>query len=686
MSLRITSAMSGEDVAELEAEVVESWDRIRMLGPMRLGAIGPARDLKRFLVPKTNFTIFQQRLFREDQSECLDDDLLEKEPRRPLQLVLLAYPPADAAEDKKLFTACEQDQPEDLSLSENLGKISKFDGHLEVVRVLLERQALPDQVDDDGLTPLHQAARSGHADIARLLLMAGAARDPLTVRGAAPLHWAAAYGHEVVKCLVEAGALIDQARGDDRRSPLHMAVQHGQLEVVRFLLQVGADKNRATLVEGATPLHWAAVHGHVQMAKLLVEARAELDKKTKGGFSAMHLAVRTGNMALMRLLERPGPTGPNRKVQEEEEKRRRLRPEAEDPSMGRSASGSQMEGLHLEARPSATQVAGYPVVQPPAGAGQPRCPGASVSGSTTPTDGGEGVPFTLLSRLRNNPVLQVQDSRIMRLIGKRSVLKSNGEIQSVRAKPNLGLGTSRQSPAEDLQGTSVDEPEKKARIPMQISIFHGISIAFLTMEAAAMAFLAPLASPVAPAAPAPAISAVSAASGLRHGASQSSRSSLAAPCGAAAVLGVARRRRVRRRFFNLFGPEEVIDPEDPGRVGVCKEYQSMPGTMVAAEESEFGWAVVSRHDASEQDGSSNTAVRVHAEKAVSAEEAQALQVLMKRYWIGEASGEVTQEWRELRLAKQSSASLPGASEGTGQSVVKAWRAPRAGGLRWQRSF
>ena len=42
---------------------------------------------------------------------------------------------------------------------------------------------------------------------------------------------------EVVKCLVEAGARIDKARGDDRRSPLHMAVQHGQLEVVRFLLQ-----------------------------------------------------------------------------------------------------------------------------------------------------------------------------------------------------------------------------------------------------------------------------------------------------------------------------------------------------------------------------------------------------------------------------------------------------------------
>jgi len=34
------------------------------------------------------------------------------------------------------------------------------------------------------------------------------------------------------------------------------------------------------------------------------------------------------------------------------------------------------------------------------------------------------------------------------------------------------------------------------------------------------------------------------------------------------------------------------------------------------------------------------------------------------------SGEVTQEWRELRLAKTTESTLPGASEGTGQSVVK----------------
>lgn len=75
--------------------------------------------------------------------------------------------------------------------------------------MLLERQALPDQADEDGLTPLHHCARSGHLDIARLLLNAGAARDPLTAGGAAPLHWAAAYGH------VETWRM--QAEGDFKR-------------------------------------------------------------------------------------------------------------------------------------------------------------------------------------------------------------------------------------------------------------------------------------------------------------------------------------------------------------------------------------------------------------------------------------------------------------------------------------
>ncbi|CAE8612719.1 unnamed protein product, partial [Polarella glacialis] len=114
---------------------------------------------------------------------------------------------------------------------------------------------------------------------------------------------------------------------------------------------------------------------------------------------------------------------------------------------------------------------------------------------------------------------------------------------------------------------------------------------------------------------------------------------------AAGQVGLRRRRdarRVRRRFFgNLFGPEEIVDPEDPGRPKVCGEYQNMPGSIVASQESEFGWALVSRHDASEEDG----------------------------FWVGDAPGPVKQEWRELRLASRANV-MPMLSEGTGQSVVK----------------
>jgi len=105
-------------------------------------------------------------------------------------------------------------------------------------------------------------------------------------------------------------------------------------------------------------------------------------------------------------------------------------------------------------------------------------------------------------------------------------------------------------------------------------------------------------------------------------------------------------RRVPRHFFNLFGePAPEQDPEDPGRVAVCGEYQNMPGQLVSAEQSEFGWATVQRHNASEQDG----------------------------YWPEGAAGvgEVTQEWRELKLAKApEGGGQPGPSDGKGQSVVK----------------
>eukprot|EP00913_Durusdinium_trenchii_P020313 g19084.t1 len=124
-----------------------------------------------------------------------------------------------------------------------------------------------------------------------------------------------------------------------------------------------------------------------------------------------------------------------------------------DLKLRRSASGSLMEGVS-DSRANASGA--YPVVKPPLSATRSGAESAttgtftSFSGSTTPlTEGGEGVPSTLLSRLRNNPVLQVQDSRIMQLIGKRtwSVLKTG----------QAGRSKARSTPSDDKEELDTEE-------------------------------------------------------------------------------------------------------------------------------------------------------------------------------------------------------------------------------------
>ena len=139
-------------------------------------------------------------------------------------------------------------------------------GHLEVVRLLLERGANVNAQNTDELwwrerrTPLHFAAQNGHLDVVRLLLERGANVNAETsgVAGWTPLHFAAQNGHlEVVRVLLERGANVNAQTtlfwedADARRTPLHYATKNGHLEVVRLLLERGANVNaQATVVTG----------------------------------------------------------------------------------------------------------------------------------------------------------------------------------------------------------------------------------------------------------------------------------------------------------------------------------------------------------------------------------------------------------------------------------------------------
>jgi ankyrin repeat protein len=65
----------------------------------------------------------------------------------------------------------------------------------------------PDQKDNAGYTPLHEACSRGHLEIARLLLQYGANHSETALSGIRPLHEAIENGHvEMVRLLLSFGA------------------------------------------------------------------------------------------------------------------------------------------------------------------------------------------------------------------------------------------------------------------------------------------------------------------------------------------------------------------------------------------------------------------------------------------------------------------------------------------------
>ena len=82
--------------------------------------------------------------------------------------------------------------------------LAALGGNLDIVNRLLARDA---DVNKTGWTPLHYAATRGHLDVMRLLLDKNAYIDAASPNGTTPLMMAAFYGTPTaVKLLLEAGA------------------------------------------------------------------------------------------------------------------------------------------------------------------------------------------------------------------------------------------------------------------------------------------------------------------------------------------------------------------------------------------------------------------------------------------------------------------------------------------------
>ncbi|GMT36080.1 hypothetical protein PFISCL1PPCAC_27377 [Pristionchus fissidentatus] len=215
-------------------------------------------------------------------------------------------------------------------------------GLTENLRNLLDAGVItPDWVDQDECSLLHWAAINNRIQIADLVISRGCNVNAIGgVLRSTPLHWAARQGHlRMVAFLVCRGADVDR-RDVEGFTALHLAAQIGKTPLVAYLvargqsidtpdvsmmtpvmwtaskvfngdtlslmITLGADLTRKDAIYHNSALHWAACHGNFIAAKILLRQEIDLTQVNKENETAIEVARRRGDFAIVKLIEREG--------------------------------------------------------------------------------------------------------------------------------------------------------------------------------------------------------------------------------------------------------------------------------------------------------------------------------------------------------------------------------------------
>jgi uncharacterized membrane protein YfcA len=119
--------------------------------------------------------------------------------------------------------------------------------------------------------------------------------------GDTPLHAAVEKGQlGEVRSLLAARA-DPNARAKRGETPLHLAALHVEPEYTDLLLAAGADP-RARNADGESVLFWAALSGHIVVVQRLLARGADANAADRHGNTPLHAAAHAGHLEIARLL------------------------------------------------------------------------------------------------------------------------------------------------------------------------------------------------------------------------------------------------------------------------------------------------------------------------------------------------------------------------------------------------
>ena len=162
--------------------------------------------------------------------------------------------------------------------------------YLGCTRLLLEKGAEVDSLDDEGWTPLHILSYQGNdADMVECLLTAGADINALTEMGATSLGLAC-YNEktEIVQTLLKHKA--DSSVRQGGYTALHWATISDKQDIVHLMLRCGVDINQKTEL-GETTLYLASRIGNISSLKVLLSWGADVNMPRDNGFTPLLIAT-----------------------------------------------------------------------------------------------------------------------------------------------------------------------------------------------------------------------------------------------------------------------------------------------------------------------------------------------------------------------------------------------------------
>eukprot|EP00040_Diaphanoeca_grandis_P035755 m.225530 g.225530 ORF g.225530 m.225530 type:complete len:860 (-) comp33462_c1_seq3:94-2673(-) len=204
--------------------------------------------------------------------------------------------------DKKDFNPDQRDADQNTMMH-----FAAANGHVTVVKLLLDRMASVDAESMYAWTPLMQASAYGHNAVVNVLLEHGASVHKVNAMGSTATVCAARDGHApVVQTLIDAGAALDFSL--DSPSPLMAASMAGHDSVCDLLLRHDANVNAQLKQTGWTPLMFAAQAGEVDVVQTLMASKADPNQVNILDMTPLDIAVAAKHDKVEKLLSKKTDT------------------------------------------------------------------------------------------------------------------------------------------------------------------------------------------------------------------------------------------------------------------------------------------------------------------------------------------------------------------------------------------